>query len=107
MNGYFTLRDMVLISSARRPAIAFQLNTALLGNTHSLIDFIATCKDYTREQNAKWNVHLKDNPQVSFKAGENYSIYFDNSETVSLSLSSNQPFSKYLFDSCQVWDCSG
>jgi hypothetical protein len=80
MFGEIILDDMVNKSDKSLAKIPFRLNTSTLGNSHSLVEFIAICQDFASDKkDSKWNIHPKDLPQVSFKAGENYAIYFDNS----------------------------
>lgn len=84
MNGWFNLDNMVHYSNKERTELSFRLNTGKLGNAHSLIDFIAIVQDYSFNSSSKWHVHIKDKPQVSFKAGDNYSVYFDNSSLLKI-----------------------
>jgi hypothetical protein len=80
MKGEVMLKDMLNKESNKEARIPFTLNTTQNNNIHSLIDFIAVCQDYIpRESSMKWNIHPKELPQVSFKAGDNYKIYFDHS----------------------------
>jgi hypothetical protein len=81
MNGEVVMKDMVRKSDNLPTVVDFRLNTSALGNTHSLTDFIAPCMDYSNKPENKWNIHLKDLPQISYKAGDKYSVYFDNSSS--------------------------
>ena len=81
--GDLILPDMVQRSSGDVAKIPFELNTSAHGNKHSLTEFVALCDDYLpSDSKEKWNIHLKDQPQVSFTAGADYSIYFDNSPNI-------------------------
>ncbi|MBP9133968.1 MAG: hypothetical protein KBF75_08080 [Saprospiraceae bacterium] len=81
MNGEVVMKDMVRKSDNLPTVVDFRLNTSALGNTHSLTDFIAPCMDYSNKPENKWNIHLKDLPQISYKAGDKYSVYYDNSSS--------------------------
>ena len=83
MFGEVELANMVDKSNDEIAKIPFELNSATNGNKHSLTEFVAVCNDYLpKDASKKWNIHPIDQPQVSFKAGDNYSIYFDNAPNI-------------------------
>lgn len=63
-------------------------------------DFIAICDAYLPSNNKQsWKFHIEDQPQVSFKAGSGYSIYFDHSKISTIPDSfSSENYSKSTLD---------
>lgn len=80
MSGEVILPDMVNKADNSVATLPFNLKTSSDGNSHSLIDFIGICQEFVpNKSDTKWNIYPKELPQVSFNAGEQYVIYFDNS----------------------------